>query len=273
MEYFSAALVREKMTIEGEPPDTAHAVLRSNRIFLKLGRKSAAERIAVRAQNMHLTMRIAGRVLYSYQRNGSFLERGTPYDWAAMWEAVQSPFDRQFAAPAWCAVYINGRSFFSTQESPFTDVVEQCALLSPDDYDSSIAVAQSALKEAGRRVVISHAASLAATVTDEDGKTRCGLMNREGGRSTTFLFTAEEGDDDGRVVHVLEAGASFLEAINLHHIVLGLQKGGLKTPSARREERLRAAGSRLASIGVGIKGFENMHRVHYRPERPVFLPE
>ncbi len=66
MKNFSASLVREKIVFIDETKDEMEedivpAVVRSNRIFLELSDAQSTEKVVIRAQNMHTTLRLASR--------------------------------------------------------------------------------------------------------------------------------------------------------------------------------------------------------------------
>jgi len=101
-EWLTQLIQREyDMAVCGEAEDAPEAgqgptIIRSNRIFLKLGRRAASENVVVRAQNMHTTLRIASKIMFSYFKQGAFLGRPTPYDWNAQWESVLSTYEQEF---------------------------------------------------------------------------------------------------------------------------------------------------------------------------------
>lgn len=282
MEDFNASLVREKIILVDDGVDEARAaaegigptVIRSNRIFLKLGQRAATEKIVVRAQNMHTTLRLAGKILFSYYKNGLFLDRPGPYDWAAQWDAVLSDYEREFNPDIWAAIYINGKAVFKTTTSPFVDVIEKCALLTIDNYDATMEVTESALKQVGRAVRISHSSNVAAVFTDADKTMRCGVIHRSKDRDTTFSFTAAGGETHNRVVQSFSVAAAFLEAINLQFVVRDLQgkmKRGEIAKVSKEANRLRVGTARLIALDKGIASFEDIYDVKYRPEKPQFF--
>src|SRR5690348_5788574 len=100
MEEFNTSLVREKIIFVddasvgagGTPKEPV--VIRSNRIFLRLGATPAVtEKIVIRAQNMHSTLRLAAKVLHGYYSEGSILVRTMPFDWTAQWDAVLCDYE------------------------------------------------------------------------------------------------------------------------------------------------------------------------------------
>lgn len=280
MEEFSASLVREKIIFIDDGQDieadgeAGPTVIRSNRIFLKLGERAATEKVVVRAQNMHTTLRLAGKVMYSFYKNGLFLNRSQPPEWEAIWDTVLSHYEKEFNPNIWGAVYINGKSMFKTTTSPFVDVVEKCALLSVDNYDGTMEVTESALKQIGRAMRINHSSNVATVFTDSDGAMRCGIIHRANGKDTTFNFTAAGGETHNRVPQSMAIAAAFLEGINLSFVTKSLQdkmRGGEIAKVSPEASKLRGATARLVAINKGISAFEETYEVKYRPEKPDFF--
>lgn len=277
MEEFNASLVREKITFidDAQEPDadgeTGPTVIRSNRIFLKLGERAAEEKVVVRAQNMHTTLRLASKVMYSYFKNGLFLNRSQPPDWEAIWEAVLSNYEKEYNPGIWGSVYINGRPMFKTTSSPFVDVVEKCALLSVDNYDQTMEVTESALKQIGRAMRINHSSNVATVFTDSGDTMRCGIIHRSDGKDTTFNFHATGGEKHNRITQSISIAAAFLEAINLRFVTKSLQdkmRRGEIAKISPEAHKLRGATARMVAIHKGISSFEEAYEVKYRPEKP-----
>jgi hypothetical protein len=69
-----------------------HNVIRSNRILLKLESEDGeeagyAEKVVVRAQNMHTTLRLASRVMQEFYRGGML--GGRRINWDDTWQSLQ----------------------------------------------------------------------------------------------------------------------------------------------------------------------------------------
>lgn len=280
MKDFSTSLVREKIEFldDGAEGISKAAVVRSNRIFLRLPAAddpAKLDKIVIRTQTMPTALRLAGKVMFSYYRNGVFSARAEPYDWAAQWEAVLSGFDQTFTPDLWAAVYVNGKSAFKTINSPFVDIVEQCALLSIDNYDAAIHVTEDALRKIGRAMRINHASNVAAVLSDNSVEMRCGIIHRTDGRDATFNFMASGGADvSHRVVQSFGTAAAFVEAINLQRVIRTMQEKIRAREAAKASPeatKLRAAVARMTAIDKAINSFEDMYSVKYRPAKPDFF--
>ncbi len=274
MSGFNTSLVREKIVFvdngnDGESlaekmPDT----VRSNRIFLKLETTTGIEKVVVRAQNMHSTLRFSARILLHFYRNHAL---SSSFDWAHQWEGLLSDYERKYNPKIWAAVYVNGKSVFKTVASPFVDIVEKCALLTIDNYDATMGVTEDALKKIGRAVSINHSSNVAAVISDEGGITRCGIMQRSEEQNTTFSVTAAGGEDYTRIVHSMHTVADFLEAINLKFqakSVHGKIKKGIVNKLSKEAEQAYAGVDRVADLAQNVLEFERLHQIKYRPERP-----
>ncbi|MDP2205795.1 MAG: hypothetical protein Q8K65_05755 [Alphaproteobacteria bacterium] len=280
MKDFSTSLVREKIEFldDGAEGISKAAVVRSNRIFLRLpaaDHPAQFDKIVIRTQTMPTALRLAGKVMFSYYRNGIFSTRPEPYDWTTQWEAVLSGFDHAFTPDLWAAVYVNGKSAFKTINSPFVDIVEQCALLSIDNYDAAIHVTEDALRKIGRAMRINHASNVAAVLSDNGEELRCGIIHRTDGRDATFNFMASGGADvSHRVVQSFGTAAAFVEAINLQRIIRTMQEKIRAREAAKASPeatKLRAATARMTAIDKAINSFEDMYSVKYRPAKPDFF--
>lgn len=278
MMEFSTSLVREKIEFTddrgGKP--AAAAVVRSNRIFLRLPSPdgTAVEKVVIRTQTMPTALRFAAKLLFSYYRNGIFTGRLDPYDWERQWEGVLSGYDRAFLPQLWGAVYVNGKAVFKTINSPFVDIVEQCALIAADHYDSALDVTEEMLRKTGHALHISHTSTLAAVFSDTGDETRCGIIRRMDGHDITFSFMAAEGDVSRRIVQSLGIAAAFLEAIDLQRVIQTMQdkiRSGEAAKASPEATRLRAATARMTAIDKAITSFEDSYSVKYRPAKPEFF--
>jgi len=277
MEEFNASLVREKIIfMEGVYDGDADAVkepvvIRSNRIFLRLGKPDAVENIVVRAQNMHSTLRLTGKILASYGKDGPFSTRGRAFDWGKLWDAAISDYEKKYNHDIWAAIYLDGRPVFKTIKSPFIDVVEKCALLTIDNYDATMEVTESALKQIGRAIRINHSSNVAATFIDNVNSMRCGIMHRGGHKNIIFSFTGTGGGRQDRIVHSIEAAAAYLETLNLRFIINQLEekirKGEIRQ-NAPEAARIKPAIARQADLNKEIFAFEEIYGVQYRPHKP-----
>jgi len=279
MEEFNTSLVREKIIFtEGEIGDEAKepVIIRSNRIFLRLGKPPEMEKIVIRTQNMHTTLRLAARVLSNYYEGGLLLTRSKPFDWGRQWEEALSGYEKDFNPGAWAAVYVNGRPVFKTVTSPFVDVIEKCALLTIDNYDATMEVTEGALKQIGHAMRINHNSNVAAVFTDFGENMRCGIIHRTDKKDVAFNFTATGGGQKSRIIQSIGATAAFLEAFNLrftiHTLREKIRQAGAKGATPENNQ-VRAAIVRQGAINKAIRTFEDVYDVKYRPAKPDFFSE
>lgn len=258
--------------VEGSgPAASANTVIRSNRILLKLVSNGIMEKVAVRAQTMHLTLLLTSKIMFSYFRNGPFLGRDIPYDWDLQWEAVMSGYEKNHNPNAWAAVYINGAPVFKTLADPYMDVVEKCALVAGDNYDAVPSIAGKAFRQLGKNIDVDHDSNVAAVFTDHGDLMNCGILQRTGGSTQAFNYTVEGGERDHRVVQSIAIASAFLEGLNLSMVVKDLQnKIRMReiTPSSVEGGKLRAAAARMVLLNKTISNFEEMYDVKYRPAKP-----
>lgn len=278
MQGFELSLIREKIVVTDDADDGAEekepVIIRSNRIFAKLGN----EKIVARAQNMHTTLRLMAKLLTSFYTSGAILGRDPPYDWQEMWNECVSSYEQAYSPDMWGAVYINGAPVFRTQASSFVDIIEKCALLAGDDYDAAMGVTESALKKIGHAKHMSHSQSVAAIFSDADDTMRCGIIHRDGDRDMPFNFIATGGKQKRRITQSINAAAGFLEAINQHFIIRNLrgriQRGEGDAKEVLADTRqIRAAIARQSAISRAMYAFEATYNVKYRPDKPDFFSD
>ncbi len=280
MEDFNSSLVREKIIFTegeiGENGEKEPVVIRSNRIFLKMGSGADAEKIVIRAQNMHTTLRIAAKILSAYYKSGPLLSRDTPFEWEGQWQESLSSYEKEFNPKIWCAIYANGKSVYKTITSPFVDVIEKCALLTLDNYDTTMEVTESALKRIGHAMRINHASSVAAVFTDSGDSMRCGIIHRSDKKDMAFNFTAVNGQQSTRIVQSFGATAAYLEAFNLRFMIHMLRdkiRMGEAKKVSPENNQIRAAIIRQGAINRAILSFEEVYGVKYRPSKPDFFSD
>ena len=279
MEEFNTSLVREKIIFtSGDQQDHAKepVVIRSNRMFLKLETSKGVEKVVIRAQNMHTTLRLAAKILSSFYNDGPLLSRAVPLDWPQQWEEVLSSYEKDYNPEVWAALYINGRSVFKTLTSPFVDVIEKCALLTLDNYDATMEVTEDALKQVGHAMRINHNSNVAAVFTDNGDSMRCGIVHRTDKKDIAFHFIAVNGAQHTRIIQSMGATAAYLEAFNLRFVIHSLRgkirSGAAKTVSPENNQ-VRAAIVRQGAINKAIRSFEEVYDVKYRPAKPDFFSE
>lgn len=282
MSVFEAMLVRERIVMTQRPIDAGPdaqaetAVIRSTRLHLSLPGRVRTENIVIRAQNMHTTLRIGAKALFSFYKSGPFRGRAEAFDWQGMWDLLHTSYERKYTPELWAAIYLDGEPVFKTKHAPAADVIEQCAVLSADDYDATMPLTEKVLEHLGQDAHIDHSAKVACVFTDDGTHMRCGVIHRTDGKDKTFSFTATGGEVYSRVVQGFSIAASFLEAIDIRHYMREVQRGlhaGKLTKSSPEMARYNAGPQRLKDLRRGLDAFEEHFDVRYRPEKPdVFVP-
>lgn len=278
MSDFVTSLVREKIVFlpqEAEGGDAEPTVIRSNRIYLRLVKGDVTDNVVIRAQNMADTLRMAARVVEDHMWKGPFKTR-KPH-WGSMWQQAVSLYGAHFNAENnWVAVYIDGKNVYETTKSPFTDVVERCALATLYNYDETLKTVETVMDKLEKPVQIKHSGNIAAIFRDSGEMTRTSLMHRGETRQRSFHFTAEDGEA-GRIERIAACFAiagAFLEAIEISILLANPETAlasGASGAHSGRAERLEAARQRQSHIAHAVNSFENRFTVNYRPEKPDFL--
>lgn len=282
---FNASLLREKFVVYDATPsdinDHAPLVALSNRLTLPLcsADGKVKEDFIIRAQNMHTTMRLGGRMARDFREQGKLMGRAKPYDWAGACESVLSDYEKAWNPKLWIAVYLGGRLVYDQNPElrhPFLDIIEKCdAYNNHGQYDRPLDVARDAFKQAGKLVNITHDANVAASLTIADDEVRCAVMLRSASRTTNFFLTARPKPGHEVVVSQgLTVTAAFLEAIQLA-FVIGTSnhkvRANLVARNSEEAQRGADANNWLTRLNKAVLQFENKLDVFYRPERPNFL--
>lgn len=277
---FQSSLLREKFEIYDpnfDRQDVKPVVALSNRLVvtLKKDKETPAEEYVIRAQNMHLCARLAGRIVHSFNIGGSLKNRAKPIDWGAVWAPLVNDYERIHNEQRWVAIYHQGHVVFEEGERhPLLDLIEKCDTQNDNDYDYAIPLAENALKKAGKAVKIDHDANVALVVTFEDNEGRCGIILRGPDKTTTFNFTAFGTDEKTlNLPQCLYAAAAFLEGIQLAFLVgMNLFKinVGIIKRNSQLHKKTKEGQRRLGQLGAEIANLEGGFNVRFRPEKPEF---
>jgi len=226
---------------------------------------------------MHSTLRMAAHVFTNFYRSGgSFLNRTEDVPWARMWKKSLSSYENEYNSKSiWGAVYINGQSVFRTKNDRFMDVIEQCALASKDDYDHTKDVAEYALQQLGKNIVITHYNNMAVSIADVPDLLKCGIVNRSNRGDVVFNFLmAGNSPRIDRISHAFYMAAAYIESINLAHMIKMCNNPELARMAGigpNRSGRAKASRLRLLTLDEEIKRIEELYDVKYRPEKPMIF--
>jgi hypothetical protein len=274
---FNTSLVREKFSIHDASVSLDPVVALSNRIVVELttSKGKLEETFVIRAHNMHSCVRMAARLIKSYETAGPIMNRPKAYDWDASWDAVVNDYEHRFNPQRWIAIYARGKPVYSAGDHHiFLDVIEQCDARSDKGYEHAIPLAEDAFKQAGKIVRIAHDSNVALVVSIEKTSARLGVIMRGPYRTTTFTMTiAAKGVDSLNIPQCLAAAAAYLEGVQLAFLV-GMNhekiKLGIIERFSEEEKKTKEARSRLSRLAGEIANLESAYDVRYRPERPKF---
>jgi len=275
MADFNTSLLREKFIIRDSLSDdeTDSVIALSNRIVVPMidPRGQVQEVFVVRGHNMHTTIRIAAKMVSSFQAGGKIMY-ASDYDWDGLWRTVTDGFERSYNPECWAAVYFEGKCIFQKGEHyPFFDIIEKFDAVQKDDYERSFQLAEKAFQDAGKPVTIKHETNVALVVSISPKQARCGVIFRGAGSTTTFNFTAKEHrGKEVKISECLSIAAAFLEGIQLAFSV-GMMKRKLHydlLDDETEKKKIHDGEKRLGRLNHAISVFDVTHDVHYRPERP-----
>lgn len=247
------------------------------RIDLRDGNGKIVETFIVRGHMLHTVVRFAGTIMNNFDRLGPLLVRQDPIDWAQLWALSAGGFERDHNPDLWATVYTHGKPLFDNgSHHAVLDVIEQCAERAGRPYENAVSIAEEMFEQAGKNVTIHHDGNVACTFQIGSDHGRVALILRDAQKSRTFNFTGDKKDPGTRhlnPVNFINAAAAFLEGIQLSYVIgSGNEKlrQEIFTPGSEEGLKVIAARSRLAELNATIRAFENLHTVHYRPEKPEF---
>lgn len=277
MKKFETSLLREKFVLHdsGAGMGKDRVVALSSTIVAGFNGGECGEIFTVRAQNMHSCLRMAARLMQSFQAGGALMKRQPPYDWAGAWEASISEYETTYNEQRWIAIYHQGKPVFAQGEHhSFLDVLENCHAGNGSDYERSIALARDTFKKMGKTVKIDYDGNIALNVAAEDNSARIGVIFRGPDKTRTFNFSVSARNKHTlNIPQCLGAAAAFLEGIQLAFMI-GMNEEKLRTGKIARnsqeDRQTREARQRLARLNAEISGLESACEVRYRPERPDF---
>ncbi len=278
---FSTTLLREKFIIrEVEASDDglrAPMTAVSNRIIVPLIDHSGTivETFIVRSQTMYSSLRMATKLIQTFDREGPIMARPVKYDYLGTWEKLNQDHEEKFNPDRWVAIYSRGRKVFEDgNHHLFLDVIEKCdAQNKGGSYEVSLDLAESAFEKMGKRVVITHDSSIGTVLTVKKDKARCGLILRNPNKRTTFNFSAEVTEDPIHVGQCMNVAAAFLEGIQLCFqigMINEKQRVGMIDSFSHEAKKADSARDRLQFLKAEISAFENRYDVKYRLEKPDF---
>jgi hypothetical protein len=280
MNDFNCTVLRERFTIEHIDGGSGSIIALSNRVTIELldDQDRLVEHYVLRGQMLHTVVRLAGTILNTFQRTGPLLSRAEPIKWIDLWDLSAGGHERSYNHDLWVAIYHQGKPIFEQGvRHTFLDVVEQCDQRAGGSYENSLLIAEQMFNQAGRNVRINHETNIACTFQISETSGRSALILRSAQRTTTFVFSGSQKEKNQlplNPVHFINAAAAFLEGIQLAFVIgAGNEriKRELIAPYSQEGMAVSSARSRLAELNTSLLTFENLHQVHYRPEKPEFV--
>lgn len=276
----NTSLLRERFIINDNLKSDAPITAVGNRLLLPLVSDNGEikERFVVRAQTMHMALRLAAYITREFYTRGPLLHRQVPVKWADVWYDMTSDFERLHNPSLWCCIYHNGRPIFKNGNyHAFLDVIEKCDIKNRAEYDRAVYIAEDAFKTAGKDVDIIHNVNIGVVIGATDHRIRSGLILRTPSHTSTFNFMMEEEEEFPSPLkphHGLELSSYYLEGIQLA-VLTGINE------SKKRQDRSssltediiipsQSAYKRLGRLNQAIETCEKTYKIRYRPEKPDF---
>jgi hypothetical protein len=279
MPDFNCVVLRERFTIADETGQSAPVIALSNRVQIDLFNDDGklSESYVLRGHMLHTVVRLAGTILNTFARTGPLMARNVPVDFDQLWDMSAGGHERAHNPNLWVAIYHDGKAIYESGERhPFFDVIEQCDRRTKGTYENAVLIAEELFEQAGKDVGIRHDSNVACTFQITPTNGRVALVLRGAEKTTTFVFNGEKKEKGGQAiqpVHFINVAAAFLEGIQLSfNTGQGNEKlrRALITAYSPEGRELTSGRARLGELNAAIRAFENLHNVHYRPEKPEF---
>ena len=227
----------------------------------------------MRGQNLPTTIRMTGLVIDQFHKDKAALHRDNPPDWERLWGDTISDYERQFNPENWVSVHVNGKPYFSTIHNSRVDLIEKAAK-GGDVTKKAVRSAAKDIIEAAEKIVIEHDSQTALVMTETSKWTKCALLQRQDGGNSSFSITIYRDKKPLNGPKILFLAANLVEATNLHLFLENVRSMVANNKVTNRKltpAQVKSAINRGHELAVLIRGFEERHKVHYRPERPAFL--
>jgi hypothetical protein len=238
-------------------------------------RRSGAEPVVVRGQNIAGTLRLAAMVAERFLRDPAVFDPDNPYtpDWAGLWTRKTSAYEREFNQENWASLHVGGQTLFATRDSSPVTTIERFAE-GADLDEQTLRTATTALfgDIAPDDIVVQHDSQTAVVITPFDTHLRAAILERKGGRTGSFAVSVRHAEQRRlRPSTVMNFCADLIESFNLRQFLERAPTEGdgatLSMPGMMVAQ-IEAAKARRRELAQYIGGFELANRCQYRPERP-----
>lgn len=264
MDGLNISLLQEKFTITDNSGETVlPLVIASNRVVFSVGEKASVDNVVVRSKHGYVAMLLCVKILKEYFDNGVFTGRALPFDWGGLWNSTISIYDRKYNGDIWGVIYINGNPVFKQNAPTFIDVIEKCALLVKENYESVPETLQTMLKKSGNDRSVDYVFDTVATVQNMGDKLSCGIVSFNHDEKNAFLFDFSGGvKRNERFIQSVMTCAAYLEASWL--------EGFIRRDKGKNRRRASDAVSRKYAVQKFVKGIEGKYKIEYFPFKPEF---
>ncbi|MBF0561807.1 MAG: hypothetical protein HQL37_07250 [Alphaproteobacteria bacterium] len=266
-------------------PNNIRFSLKNNRVAIKLVNPPITEKLVVRGHTLTNTTRVASAMLAAFLRDKIIFRRPDSPDLGAIWERLQSAYDRVYVPNSWIAVYVNGKPLLTTseRERPIPDIQARIDLINRIELlagggDVSDALLRLVLKDIldeNKELVLHHESQTAIVLTETLNSVKFASLERTAGMKRSVSLSVATNKTPVTIPVMLAAAADLLEVIDLSEFLSPVRiaaaskasPGAPPIPIAQYE----AATMRRRQLTEVINGFEKAYHIHYRPERPACL--
>ena len=284
MKDFSAQLTREKFLFHTKEEDTADIEslqkAMGNRLEISLYSREGGkkQRYIIRAQNMHICLRIGAHVAYHIYKFGSLTSQGgKQFDWPFIFDALTEVYEKKWNPYIWAAIYCNGKCLFKSgkQDQSLLEIVEKCMAYHDDiPYSSVVHAVEDMFRKAGTPVEIDYSGEPVINLSGTKQRARINLLKRAPtDKEVIKIEIKTKRRRNIGLASCLGASAAILEAFQLGFFAARVNEQVThKKKNFNDKEVLQGdhAARRIANMKNVLRDFESEYLVNYSPRAPCF---
>lgn len=272
-------LRRERLSFEhllDETEDVETDLCLSNRLILPLKTGKNTENIIIRAQTMHLCLRMAEKIALDFNKSGPLINRATKPNWDDMWSKVIHGYEYKWNFNRWIKIYGEGKPLYEKGPGRIPsqlDKLEEIIFNVKENYKMALATFHAKISEELDDVAVNHKSSLALKAEITPQAMRCGMQCRAANNSSIITINA----DSPKTTHEFDLHnclglyADFLQGFQ-YAFILGHLKKSVKNNKQDKEiqAEIDDITKEIQQINRHIDTAESRCKIRYRPEKPDF---
>ena len=287
MSNFSAELLREKFVFcqkdrddksRNNDIDNLQKAM-GNRLRISLSSKNdpTEEEFIIRAQNMHVCLRIGAHIAYHFFKNSTLTgEKSRQFPWQYIYNAVTHVFEKKWNPNIWAAVYSKGKCLFKAGDAyqPLLEVVEQSIAFQKGPYSKVVSVVEEMFEKSGNPVRVDYNCEPVIKLSGTEKNAKIHLLKRgpEDKEIIKISIKRKKRRNIG-LAACLNASAAILEAFQLGFFAAKVNEQVIHKKLALANKEVMQgdqAARRISGMQRVLMDFETEYQVIYKPRAPSF---